>query len=228
MGATSNSIDNQNKSAKTRGHTIPWAAIYDPLIRMMSLGNDQTIRAESIAHSGIRPGDSVLDAGCGTGDLTLKAKEREGEKGEVFGVDAAVQMIRAAKRKSAKLGVDINWSVEALEKMSFPDKRFNVVLASLVMHHLPGDLKEKALAEMYRVLKPGGRLFVLEIESSESSLTSRFSNWIVHLHGGHTATKKSLQKLVPIVEGAGFTDIETGAYRTSQLSSLTASKGKAL
>ena len=159
--------------------------------------------------------------------MTIKAKETVGDDGEVFGIDAAVQMIRAAKRKAAKREMDISFSVEAIERMSFPDNRFDVVLASLVMHHLPGSLKEEAFAEMFRVLKPGGRVFILEIESSISSLTSRFSDWIVNLHGGHGAMRKTLQKLVPIVERAGFTDIESGAYRTRQLASLTAVKGSA-
>ncbi len=224
MKTTPTHAENQNRSAKTRGRTIPWAGIYDPLIRILSLGHDKEIRADSIAHSGIKPGHSVLDVGCGTGDLTIAAREAVGETGEVFGVDAAVQMVRAAKRKAAARGLSIPFSVEALERMSFPDNRFDVVLASLVMHHLPGDLKDKALAEIFRVLKPGGRVFILEIESSVSSLTSRFSDWFVHLHGGHKAMKHSLQKLVPILERAGFTDIETGAYRTRQLASLTALK----
>ena len=156
--------------------------------------------------------------------MTIVAKETVGDAGEVFGIDAAIQMIRAAKRKAAERGLTIAFSVEALERMSFPDNRFDVVLASLVMHHLPDDLKQEAFAEMFRVLKPGGQVFILDIEPSASSLTSRFFDWIVQLHGGHTVMKKGVQKLVPMMERAGFTDIESGAYRTRQLASLTAVK----
>ena len=67
-------IENHNKSAHTRGRTIPWAAVYDPLIWLLSFGRAKSIRAESIAHSGIEPGHSVLDVGCCTGDLTIAVK----------------------------------------------------------------------------------------------------------------------------------------------------------
>ena len=109
-------------------------------------------------------GHCVLDVGCGTGTLTMALKAQAGTAGEVHGIDAAPEMIQEADRKAAEKELDIRYHVGLIEDMPFPDGKFDVVLSSLMLHHLPTDLKRRGIAEISRVLKPGGRLVAVDID----------------------------------------------------------------
>jgi demethylmenaquinone methyltransferase/2-methoxy-6-polyprenyl-1,4-benzoquinol methylase/phosphoethanolamine N-methyltransferase len=215
---------NSQSAPKTRGLTIPWTSFYDTAVWLLSLGKGQAIRQATVELAQIKPGDRVLDVGCGTGDLTLVAKTLAGPGGEVYGTDASPEMIDRARRKAARAGVDVIFQIDLIENMTFPDNHFDVVLSSLMMHHLPDDLKREGLAEIYRVLKPGGRLLIVDLESSSSgSVGQRLSDLMIQLHGGHTAMRNNVKKLIPFVEAAGFTGVET-AKINRQLSSIAGKK----
>ena len=214
-------------ATETRGRTIPWAGFYDAVVWLLSLGKGADIRQATVELARIEPGDRLLDVGCGTGDLTLAAKALAGPGGEVVGTDASPEMIDAARRKAARAGLKVTFQVDLVEKMSFPDDRFDVVLSSLMMHHLPDDLKRQGLSEIYRVLRPGGRLLVVDLESSTGgSVVQRFSDVMIQLHGGHTAMQDNVKKLSPFLEAAGFTGLESGKLNR-QLSFISGRKAAA-
>jgi ubiquinone/menaquinone biosynthesis C-methylase UbiE len=209
---------------KTKGQTISWASFYDVLVWIVSLGKGREIRKLTIERAQIKPGDRVLDVGCGTGDLTLAAKTAAGPAGEVYGTDASPKMIDLARRKAARSGVDVTFQIDLIEKISFPDNHFDVVLSSLMMHHLPDDLKHNGLAEMYRVLKPGGQVLIVDMESSlTGSVFQRLSDFMIQLHGGHTAMQNNVKKLIPFMETAGFKNVITDKINR-QLSFLAGKK----
>ncbi len=194
----------------TRGRTIPWDSFYDVTVWLMSLGKSNAIRKASIAPAQINPGDKVLDVGCGTGDLTLEAKKLAGPSGEVHGIDASPNMIRQAGRKASRNGVNVTFKIGLIEHIEFPENQFDVVLSSLMMHHLPDDLKREGLAEIYRVLKPGGRLLIVDMQAtSGGSLGQRFSDFMITMHGGHTTMQENVTNQIPFVEAAGFSIAET-------------------
>jgi len=196
---------------KTKGQTIPWASFYDKVVWLMSLGKGQEFRELTVDLAQIKPGDRVLDVGCGTGDLTMAAKALTGPDGKVYGTDASPEMIEQAQRKVDQAGVDVTFQVDLIENITFPDNQFDIVLSSLMMHHLTDDLKREGLAEIYRVLKPGGRIMIVDMESSSSgSVFQKFSDLMIQLHGGHKAMQDNVKSLIPFVETAGFTDVETG------------------
>ncbi|MCP4425881.1 MAG: methyltransferase domain-containing protein, partial [Chloroflexi bacterium] len=134
------------------------APFYDKIVNLISLGKEKKIRKETIALAQVQPGEHVLDVGCGTGSLALAAAQRVGNAGKVAGIDPAPKMIEIAQRKAAKKGLQADFRVGVIEKLPYPDNSFDVVLSSLMMHHLPDHLKSDGIAETYRVLKPGGRL----------------------------------------------------------------------
>lgn len=212
---------------QTKGQTIPWASVYDTIVWLFSFGQAQAFRKTTIELAQIESGDKVLDVGCGTGDLTLAAKAVAGPTGEVYGTDAAPEMIKIAQKKAAQAGVEVTFQVDLVERMTFSDNQFDIVLSSLMMHHLPDDLKREGLAEIYRVLKPGGRLLIVEIESSNQSFFGRLSDLIVLLHGGHTAMANNAKKLVPLMEAVGFTAVETGQTKFRSISFVAGKKAPA-
>jgi ubiquinone/menaquinone biosynthesis C-methylase UbiE len=149
---------------KTKGILIRWARTYDALNRLHFLGKENEFREWTIELAGIADGDSVLDVGCGTGNLTLVAKATAGPGGEVVGIDGAEQMIKEAERKATARKAGAYFQVGLIEDIPFPDHRFDVVLSSLMLHHLPKDLKRRGIAEIARVLKPGGRFIAVDVD----------------------------------------------------------------
>jgi ubiquinone/menaquinone biosynthesis C-methylase UbiE len=168
----------------------------------------------------LQPGESVLDVGCGTGALTMLARERVGASGKVYGIDAAPQMITVARRKAARHNLAIDFKVGLIEQLAFPDDSFDVVLSSLMMHHLPGELKRQGLTEIARVLKPGGRLLILDFQSRQARRNPSGIKKHLRQHGGSHAFLAQLlhagkdlggiQALPPVMREVGFTHIEAG------------------
>ncbi len=148
----------------TRGIRIRWPRLYDAVNRLHFLGQEDRFREWTVEFAGITAGHTVLDVGCGTGNLTMAAKVCAGVDGEVHGIDAAPEMILEAERKAVEKQMEIHYQVGLIEDIPFPDGEFDAVLSSLMLHHLPKNLKRRGIAEISRVLKPGGRLAAVDVD----------------------------------------------------------------
>lgn len=190
---------------QTTGSLIRWAHSYDGWVQIMTLGRAAAIRRRTAELAQISPGNRVLDVGCGTGDLTIEAKVRAGSAGEVTGIDASPEMVNTARQKVAHTAVNINFQNALIEDIPFPDNYFDVALSSLMMHHLPAELKDRGIAEIYRVLKPGGTVLIMDMKGP-SSFMSRVLLTLL-FHGGMQA---GLEQLAPKLTQAGFTNLTTG------------------
>lgn len=133
---------------------------YDRANRWMSFGTDQAVRRRAVAMSGVRPGDVVLDCAAGTGDLTLQFHRAMAGRGRIVGSDFNADMLTLAEEKSGARGANIEWREEDSQALDFADGSFDVVAIAYGIRNV--DDPDKALRSMYRVLKPGGRLVVLE------------------------------------------------------------------
>jgi demethylmenaquinone methyltransferase/2-methoxy-6-polyprenyl-1,4-benzoquinol methylase/phosphoethanolamine N-methyltransferase len=213
----SNRERGEESAPQTKGRTITWAWLYDYVVGFLSLGKEQALRRMTVDLARLQPGESVLDVGCGTGALTRLARKRVGASGKVYGIDAAPQMIAVARRKAARRNLAINFQVGLIEQLNFPDDSFDVVLSSLMMHHLPGELKRQGLAETARVLKPGGRLLILDFQAKQNQ--SRIKGHVQQRGGSHAFLAQLLhagkelggiQALPPMMKEVGFTQIEAG------------------
>src|SRR5712692_1683887 len=99
----------QKTVPSTTGNVIHGAFRYDLLIWLVSLGREQTYREKTLNLAGLKPGESVLDVGCGTGTLAIAAKRRVGPAGRVHGIDASAEMIARARKKAKKAGVEVTF-----------------------------------------------------------------------------------------------------------------------
>ena len=124
------------------------------------------------ALSGARPGDRVLDVGCGGGYLALLLCAAVAPGGEVTGLDTSAPAIAYARKRAA---ANCSFVVGKAQDLPWPDRSFDVVASSLAVHHIPGPARQDAFSEMYRVLRPGGALLVADFRPStrQHSLHSR-------------------------------------------------------
>lgn len=143
------------------------APVYDLMNRLMSAGLDQRWRRMT-ADAVVRPGDRVLDACCGTGDLALAAEKRAGR---VTGLDFSERMLERARRKSAT----VEWVRGDLLELPFEDASFDAATVGFGVRNV-ADL-ERGLGELARVLAPGGRLGILEITQPRGLLRPFYKLW---------------------------------------------------
>jgi ubiquinone/menaquinone biosynthesis C-methylase UbiE len=96
---------------ETEGITIRWAALYDPVVALLSRlsGRKRGLEKATLELAGLAAGEKVLDVGCGTGTLALAVQGQVGPEGEVHGIDAAPEMVAVARRKAVKAGVDLDF-----------------------------------------------------------------------------------------------------------------------
>lgn len=188
--------------AQTEGTLIRWAPYYDFVTNLMTLGHARRLRRLTVDKALIKPGDSVLDVGCGTGEVSLLAKTRA-KAGKVYGIDPAPEMIAVARKKAARKKLDIDFRVGVIESLPLPDSSIDVVTSSLMMHHLPEDLKVRGLAEIYRVLKPGGRLLIADFMRP----TGSFLNHIFIAFTRHQGLKSGIEDIQKLLKATGFNQI---------------------
>jgi ubiquinone/menaquinone biosynthesis C-methylase UbiE len=208
----------------TRGAVMNWQApFYDLGCRLVGLG--PRFRRWTLNHAALRAGERVLDVGCGTGVLTRLAAESVGGAGEgasgtsmsraprlapvgeAIGIDPGAAMIAVARRRSAASRA--RFRLAAIEQLPFEDRRFDAVLSSLMLHHLPPDLKTQGLAEVWRVLRPGGRLVVVDLDRPANPLGwLLFWPWLAvpmiadHLRG----------RIPEYLRAAGFAPVESRGH----------------
>lgn len=146
---------------------------YDLMNDVMSMGVHRLWKQATIARSGIRPGDTVLDLAGGTGDLTLKFSRKVGPEGKVILGDINESMVRVGRDRLIDEGVDgnVDYAITNAEFLSFPDNTFDLVTMAFGLRNVTH--KDKALAEIYRVLKPGAKLMVLEFSQVDNAMLKK-------------------------------------------------------
>ncbi|HVW89965.1 MAG TPA: bifunctional demethylmenaquinone methyltransferase/2-methoxy-6-polyprenyl-1,4-benzoquinol methylase UbiE [Gaiellaceae bacterium] len=148
------------------------APVYDAMNRIMTAGLDVRWRRLTAA-AAVRPGDRVLDAACGTGDLAIA--DRKAGASHVTGLDFSEQMLARARRKAADRTDVLEWVQGDLLALPFEDASFDAATVGFGVRNV-ADL-ERALRELRRVLRPGGRLAILEITQPRGPLRPFFSLW---------------------------------------------------
>ncbi|MGI0017470.1 MAG: class I SAM-dependent methyltransferase [Nitrosotalea sp.] len=197
-------LHGSSRPASTAGRTIGTPRRYDFITAALFAGRRRRAFRELAAAAGIRPGDRVLDVGCGTGYLVRMLAEIVGPDGSVVGVDAAPEMVAYAASRS-RSAANASFEVGSAGALSFPDSTFDAVLSSLTMHHLAPAEQLPAVREMRRVLKPGGRLLIAEFQAPHGH------GWRLLLGPtGLAAMAHAVPHIEAQVAEVGFTEIQLG------------------
>jgi demethylmenaquinone methyltransferase/2-methoxy-6-polyprenyl-1,4-benzoquinol methylase len=154
------SVDEREKAQRVRGVFDSVASKYDLMNDLMSMGLHRAWKAYTVMVADVREGHQVLDIAGGTGDLALAFSKKVGASGQVVHTDINEAMLRTGRDRLLDAGVALPTLVCDAEKLPFPDDHFDRVSVAFGLRNMTH--KDVALAEMNRVLKPGGKLLVLE------------------------------------------------------------------
>ena len=153
-------VDETEKARRVRGVFDSVAPKYDLMNDLMSLGLHRAWKAYTVMVADVRPGNRVLDIAGGTGDLALAFAKKVGKTGQVVHTDINEAMLRTGRDRLLDAGVALPTVVCDAEHLPFADAYFDRVSVAFGLRNMTH--KDQALAEMSRVLKPGGKLLVLE------------------------------------------------------------------
>ena len=153
-------VDEAEKARRVRGVFDSVASKYDLMNDLMSMGMHRAWKAYTVMVANLHEGDRVLDIAGGTGDLALAFSKKVGKTGQVVHTDINEAMLRTGRDRLLDAGVALPTLVCDAEKLPFPNDYFDVVCVAFGLRNMTH--KDVALAQMNRVLKPGGKLLVLE------------------------------------------------------------------
>jgi demethylmenaquinone methyltransferase/2-methoxy-6-polyprenyl-1,4-benzoquinol methylase len=162
------SVDEQDKARRVRGVFDSVAPKYDVMNDLMSMGLHRAWKAYTVLVANVREGYQVLDIAGGTGDLALAFAPKVGSTGRVVHTDINEAMLREGRNRLLDAGVNLPTLVCDAEHLPFPDASFDVVTVAFGLRNMTH--KEDALREMNRVLRPGGKLLVLEFSKVAAPL----------------------------------------------------------
>jgi ubiquinone/menaquinone biosynthesis C-methylase UbiE len=187
------------------GHA--WALpLYDPIVKLLG---GEAARRTLVEQAALRPGDRVLDLGCGTGGLTLLIKRLHPHV-EVVGLDPDPQALARARRKAARAGVALQLDQGFGDELPYPDASFDRVLSAFVLHHVPPDEKEPTLREVRRVLAPGGALHLVDFGGPDPKVGGVLTRWI---HASHHLRDNFGDRIPALLRQAGLTDAQMVSHR---------------
>lgn len=188
--------------------------LYDPMLRLFF--HEEQVKRELLAQANIQAGHRVLDVGCGTGTFILRVKT-ECPEAKVVGVDGDPNALALARRKLAEPGANVTLDEGLTYRLPYPDACFDRVFASLVLHHLTHDHKQRSLAEVLRVLVPGGSFHLLDFGAP----VGPWERLLARIAFRSPEARDNIDgRLAALLREAGFDHVEELARRGTMVGSL--------
>jgi demethylmenaquinone methyltransferase/2-methoxy-6-polyprenyl-1,4-benzoquinol methylase len=196
--------ESEEFASDVRGMFDRIAGVYDLMNSAMTAGLHHQWRQRAVDRAEVGPGSDALDVCCGTGDLALELRRRIGPDGRVVGCDFSEPMLEIARRKSGEEGLPVEFGLADALDLPYGDGSFDAVTIGFGARNL-ADL-DRGLSEMGRVLRPGGRLVILEITRPQREpLATFYSLWF--------------DRVVPVI-GSLAGDAEAYSYLPSSVRSF--------
>ena len=186
--------------------------LYDPLVRITTREN--VFKQALVRQAQIQSGHRVLDLGCGTGTLAMMVKQAHPGI-DVVGLDADPEALNLARRKLEGAGVEVQLDQGLASALPYPADWFDKVISSLFFHHLRSETKQEAMREVFRVLRPGGELHIVDW-GKPANAAMRLAFLAVQILDGFATIQDNVKGLLPdLLKMAGFEKVETtGCYQT--------------
>ncbi|RUX25252.1 class I SAM-dependent methyltransferase [Mesorhizobium sp. M7A.F.Ca.US.011.01.1.1] len=195
------------------GIVLHRAAAYDLLARVLTFGREGRFRELMLRLAKIQPGEALLDVACGTGTLAIAAKRQTGSDGSVTGVDASAEMVERARAKAERSGLDLTFVKGTAQELPFKDAQFDIVVGTLMLHHLSKPVRSAFIREAARVLRPAGRRLLIDF--GRPVRKSRLPR--LHKHG-HV----DMHSVASLLAESGFQISDIGAVGTTNLNYVRA------
>ncbi len=216
-------VEDAEKAQRVRGVFDSVAPKYDLMNDVLSFGLHRAWKSYAVALADVQPGDRVLDVAGGTGDLAMAFAARVGDSGRVVLTDINEAMLRAGRDRLLDSGLAMSTAACDAEHLPFATGSFDLVSVAFGLRNMTH--KEAALAEMARVLRPGGRLLVLEFSSPAAPLRKvydlysfRLMPWLGKVVAGDADSYRYLAEsirmhpdqatLKAMMKGAGFGHVD--------------------
>jgi ubiquinone/menaquinone biosynthesis C-methylase UbiE len=171
--------------------------LYDPLNRLLGVG---AVHRRLLDQAGLRPGQRVLEIGCGTGTLLLAAKRAQPEA-VVVGLDPDLAALARADRKARRRGLTVQLDRGHADELPYADGSVDVVLSAFMLHHVPAGERDAALGEVRRVLRPGGALHLVDVGGDHGTDDGR-------RHRHRLAHEHAVDDVPDLLRRAGFAAVE--------------------
>lgn len=188
------------------GHDF-FLPLYDPIVKL--LGGESARRA-LLDQAALRPGQRILEIGCGTGSLVIMIKHLY-PRVDVIGLDPDPRALARARRKVSREALCIQFDQGFADQIPYPDASFEHVFSSFMFHHLPPDEKSKTLHSVRRVLKPAGEFHMVDFEGPEDGS----HGFLAHLlHSNHRLEDNSERRVLSLLGQSGFSDSKKTGRRS--------------